>query len=59
MPTAAAESNENVGGALSATDVKGSEGSSSYANVFGTDAWEKLKNYHRNMNYQGSMDYYG
>ena len=59
MPTAAAEGNENVGAALSATDVVGSGGSSSYANVFGTDAWEKLKNYHRNMNYQGSMDYYG
>ena len=59
VATSAAESNENVGGALSATDVKGSEGSSSYANVFGTKAWEQLKNYHRNMNYQGSMDYYG
>ena len=59
MPTAAAESNENIGAALSSTDVKGSSGSSSYANVFGTEAWEKLKNYHRNMNYQGSMDYYG
>ena len=59
QPTAAAESNENIGAALSSTDVKGSSGSSSYANVFGTEAWEKLKNYHRNMNYQGSMDYYG
>ena len=58
--TAGAENNANNGGAsLSSTDIKGSGGSSDYAKVFGTEAWTKLKNYHKNMNYQGEQDYYG
>ena len=58
-PTGPAEFAQSTKGSLSSTNVKGSKGSSSYANVFGTEAWEQLKNYHRNMNYQGDMDYYG
>lgn len=58
--TQGAENNTNNGGAsLSSTDIKGSGGSSDYAKVFGTEAWTKLKNYHKNMNYQGEQDYYG
>lgn len=58
--TAGAESNANNGGAaLSSTNIQGSDGSSDYAKVFGTEAWTKLKNYHKNMNYQGEQDYYG
>ena len=58
--TQGAENNANDGGAsLSSTDIKGSGGSSDYAKVFGTEAWTKLKNYHKNMNYQGEQDYYG
>ena len=58
-PTGPAEFGQSTKGSLSSTDVKGSTGSSNYAKVFGTEAWEQLKNYHRNMNYQGDMDYYG
>ena len=54
QPTAAAEWADSSGAVLSATDIKGSQGSSSYANVFGDAAWEKLKAYHKHMNYQGS-----
>jgi len=43
---------------LSATDIKGSTGSSSYAKVFGDAAWEQLKTYHKHMNYQGSSPLY-
>ena len=58
--TQGAENNANNGGvSLSSTDIKGSGGSSDYAKVFGTEAWTKLKNYHKNMNYQGEQDYYG
>ena len=55
QPTAAAEWADSSGAVLSATDIKGSQGSSSYANVFGDAAWEKLKAYHKHMNYQGSF----
>ena len=55
-PTGPAEFGKSTKGSLSSTDVKGSTGSSNYAKVFGTEAWEQLKNYHRNMNYQGDMD---
>ena len=54
-PTTAAEFAGSTGAVLSATDIKGATGSSSYANVFGTAAWEKLKAYHKHMNYQGSQ----
>ena len=58
--TQGAENNaNNEGASLSSTDIKGSGGSSDYAKVFGTEAWTKLKNYHKNMNYQGEQDYYG
>ena len=58
--TQGAENNANgTGASLSSTDIKGSGGSSDYAKVFGTEAWTKLKNYHKNMNYQGEQDYYG
>ena len=52
--TQGAEFAGSTGAVLSATDIKGSTGSSSYANVFGDAAWEKLKAYHKHMNYQGS-----
>ena len=55
-PTTAAEFAGSTGAVLSATDIKGATGSSSYANVFGTAAWEKLKAYHKHMNYQGSQE---
>jgi hypothetical protein len=54
QPTAGAEFAGSIGASLSATDIKGATGSSSYANVFGDAAWEKLKAYHKHMNYQGS-----
>ena len=50
--TQGAEFAGSTGAVLSATDIKGSTGSSSYANVFGDAAWEKLKAYHKHMNYQ-------
>jgi len=59
VPTSGATSNDGYLPALSSTNVKGSSGSDDYAKVFGTEAWQKLKNYHKQMNYQGSMDYYG
>ena len=52
--TQGAEFAGSTGAVLSATDIKGSTGSSSYANVFGDAAWEKLKAYYKHMNYQGS-----
>lgn len=57
--TQGATTNDGYLPVLSSTDVKGSSGSDSYAQVFGTEAWQKLKNYHKHMNYSGSMDYYG
>jgi len=54
QPTAAAEWADSSGASLSATDIKGATGSSTYANVFGDAAWEKLRAYHKNMNYLGS-----
>ena len=59
VPTSGATSNDGYLPALSSTDVKGSSGSDDYEKVFGTAAWQKLKNYHKQMNYQGDMDYYG
>ena len=52
--TQGAEFAGSTGAVLSATDIKGATGSSSYANVFGDAAWEKLRAYHKHMNYQGS-----
>ena len=54
LPTQGAEFAGSIGASLSATDIKGATGSSSYANVFGDAAWEKLRAYHKHMNYQGS-----
>jgi len=55
VPTSGAESNDGYLPALSSTNVKGSSGSDDYAKVFGTEAWQKLKNYHKQMNYQGDQ----
>lgn len=55
IPTDAASSNNGYLPALSSTNVKGSSGSDDYAKVFGTEAWQKLKNYHKQMNYQGDQ----
>ena len=52
--TEGATAADSTGAVLSATDIKGATGSSSYANVFGDAAWHKLKAYHKNMNYLGS-----
>ena len=58
--TSGAEFADGESGALTSSSLQeGATGSSSYADVFGTAAWQKLKGYHRNMNYQGDMDYYG
>ena len=60
IATAGAEFAKGESGALtSSSSQAGATGSSSYADVFGTAAWQQLKGYHRNMNYQGDMDYYG
>ena len=59
VPTAGAAENDGYLPALSSTNIEGSTGSSSYANVFGTEAWQKLKNYHKHMNYTGDNNYYG
>ena len=55
VPTSGATSNDGYLPALSSTNVKGSSGSDDYAKVFGTEAWQKLKNYHKQMNYQGDQ----
>ena len=55
VPTAGATSNDGYLPALSSTDIKGSSGSNEYEKVFGTAAWQKLKNYHKHMNYQGDQ----
>ena len=55
VPTTGATSNDGYLPALSSTDVKGSSGSDDYEKVFGTAAWQKLKNYHKQMNYQGDQ----
>ena len=55
VPTSGATSNNGYLPALSSTNVKGSSGSDDYAKVFGTEAWQKLKNYHKQMNYQGDQ----
>jgi len=55
VPTEGATSNDGYLPVLSATDVKGSSGSDDYEKVFGTAAWQKLKNYHKHMNYQGDQ----
>ena len=55
IPTDGATSNDGYLPTLSSTNVKGSSGSDEYAKVFGTEAWQKLKNYHKQMNYQGDQ----
>ena len=55
VPTSGATSNDGYLPALSSTNVKGSSGRDDYAKVFGTEAWQKLKNYHKQMNYQGDQ----
>ena len=59
ISSASATANESQGGSLTSTDIKGSTGTDYFKKVYGEAAWQKLKGYHRNMNYQGHMDYYG
>ena len=59
ISSASAEANESQGGSLTSTDIQGSTGTDYFKKVYGEAAWQKLKGYHRNMNYQGYMDYYG
>ena len=55
VPTQGATSNDGYLPALSSTNIAGSSGSADYEKVFGTAAWQKLKNYHKHMNYQGDQ----
>ena len=55
VPTQSATSNDGYLPALSSTNITGSSGSNEYEKVFGTAAWQKLKNYHKHMNYQGDQ----
>jgi hypothetical protein len=55
VPTQSATSNDGYLPGLSSTNITGSSGSSEYEKVFGTAAWQKLKNYHKHMNYQGDQ----
>ena len=55
VPTQGATSNDGYLPVLSSTNITGSSGSSEYEKVFGTAAWQKLKNYHKHMNYQGDQ----
>ena len=58
ISSASATANESQGGSLTSTDIKGSTGTDYFKKVYGEAAWQKLKGYHRNMNYQGQMEYW-
>lgn len=55
LPTDGASTNDGYLPVLSSTNITGSSGSNEYEKVFGTAAWQKLKNYHKQMNYQGDQ----
>ena len=55
IATQGATSNDGYAPITSATNIAGATGSSNYAKVFGDVAWHKLKAYHKNMNYLGSI----
>ena len=55
--TGGAEFASTQGGALtSSTDLTGASGTQYFSKVYGDEAWNKLKNYHRHMNYYGSAE---
>jgi hypothetical protein len=57
ITTPGAEFASTQGGALtSSTDLTGAMGTKYFSGVFGNEAWNKLKNYHRHMNYYASDD---
>ena len=57
LTTPGAEFASTQGGALtSSTDLTGAMGTKYFSGVFGNEAWNKLKNYHRHMNYIGSAE---
>tara|TARA_R100001480_G_scaffold144801_1_gene142816 strand:+ start:140 stop:1462 length:1323 start_codon:yes stop_codon:yes gene_type:complete len=57
LMTPGAEFASTQGGALtSSTDLTGAMGTKYFSGVFGNEAWNKLKNYHRHMNYVGSAE---
>jgi len=57
LMTPGAEFASTSGGALtSSTDLTGAMGTQYFSGVFGNEAWNKLKNYHRHMNYYASED---
>jgi hypothetical protein len=57
ITTPGAEFASTQGGALtSSTDLTGAMGTKYFSGVFGNEAWNKLKNYHRHMNYHGSAE---
>ncbi len=57
LMTPGAEFASTQGGALtSSTDLTGAMGTKYFSGVFGNEAWNKLKNYHRHMNYIGSAE---
>ena len=55
IATQGATSDDGYAAHTSSTDISGATGSSDYAKVFGDAAWHKLKAYHKNMNYLGSI----
>jgi|TARA_Y100000296_G_scaffold35415_1_gene41052 hypothetical protein len=55
IATQGATSDDGYTAHTSSTDISGATGSSNYAKVFGDAAWHKLKAYHKNMNYLGSI----
>ena len=55
IATQGATSDDGYAAHTSSTDISGATGSSNYAKVFGDAAWHKLKAYHKNMNYLGSI----
>ena len=57
LMTPGAEFASTQGGALtSSTDLTGAMGTKYFSGVFGNEAWKKLKDYHRHMNYIGSAE---
>ena len=55
IATQGATSDDGYAAHTSSTNISGATGSSNYAKVFGDAAWHKLKAYHKNMNYLGSI----
>jgi len=58
LMTPGAEFASTQGGALTSdTNLTGAMGTKYFSGVFGNEAWNKLKNYHRHMNYNADNNY--